>query len=164
MSDDKKLKVNPIIEKLSEVAGRDSAVELQGYVGPSEPNVIRLYRSLSMTHYVEIPKDAILHAVETKDDDTGQVKLFVAGSTQMQAVSVEYRPVLAADFHKAVPLYQDPSLSAAECRKIQEMIGTLEEILEVLDKKDPTGERWPGLRGKIQRGLDELGDMDWWYC
>jgi len=90
MSDDKILKVNPILEKLAEVAERDSVVELQGYVGPSEPDVIRLHQSLSMTHYVEIPKDSILHAVETKDDDTGRVKLWVQASVRVTEVRVRH--------------------------------------------------------------------------
>ena len=55
-------------------------MELKGYVGPSTPETVRLYMNLSLSSYVEIPRNAVVNILQEGDSKTGPVKLYVRNS------------------------------------------------------------------------------------
>lgn len=73
---------NQLVEQMLRNAqnGDGSIVEFRGYVGPSTPETVKLYRTLSLSSYFEIPRSAIVNAVQEGDPKTGPVKLYVRGS------------------------------------------------------------------------------------
>jgi len=72
---------NSLIEQLQKATpDGERLIELRGYVGPSTPETVKLYRSLSLANYYEIPRNAIVNVVQEGDPKTGPVKLFVRGS------------------------------------------------------------------------------------
>jgi hypothetical protein len=76
------LQPNPKVEELLRKSPEgEQIVELKGYVGPSAPDTVRLYQSLSLSHYYEIPRSAIVSATREGDPTTGPVKLYIRAST-----------------------------------------------------------------------------------
>ena len=82
-----KPKTDPVIAKLSERASGEGVAELQGYVGPSEDEVIRLYGSREMISYVDIPMTAVLHIVEPENENEPTV-IYTLSSTEVRFTSV----------------------------------------------------------------------------
>ncbi len=82
-----KPKTDPVIAKLSERASGEGVAELQGYVGPSEDEVIRLYGSRQMSSYVDIPMTAVLHIVEPEIENE-PTAIYTLASTQIRYTSV----------------------------------------------------------------------------
>jgi len=80
------LSVNPILDALA-TKGSGKVVELRGFVGPSDSTVVRLYESLEMVSYLEIPKSEVLHAVADPKSANGAIKLYVRGNTELLSVS-----------------------------------------------------------------------------
>ena len=75
---------NPLIEQMLRASpDGDQIVELRGYVGPSTPDTVRVYKSLTLSHYFEIPRSAIVHSSQEGDANTGPVKLYVRGSAMI---------------------------------------------------------------------------------
>jgi hypothetical protein len=58
-----------------------TTVALRGYVGPSAPEVVRLYWDLTLTRYFEIPRNAIIQQVQGQDPKNDPVTLYVRSST-----------------------------------------------------------------------------------
>jgi hypothetical protein len=87
-NDYKKPKVNPLVAKLLDIAKGDTIVQLEGYVGPSETSKLRLYRSLDLTEYIDVPEASILHIKELSKASDGPVRVWVRGSAKVQFVSV----------------------------------------------------------------------------
>ncbi|HVF78079.1 MAG TPA: hypothetical protein VNA28_07260 [Solirubrobacteraceae bacterium] len=75
---------NPLIERMARATpdGED-IVELRGYVGSSGPGTVRLYETLSMSRYFEIPRAAVVGSAYEGDPVTGRAKLYVRGSTKI---------------------------------------------------------------------------------
>lgn len=84
------LRVNPIIAKLAKVAESDSVVVLEGSIGPSKTNIVRLYPDFTMVTYVDIPKEDIVHAEEVADAKDGRVRLWVLASAKVTETSVHH--------------------------------------------------------------------------
>ncbi|MGX5452711.1 hypothetical protein [Bacillus cereus] len=71
--------INPLLENVT--VGTDLYVVLSGYVGKSsDSSVIRLYSSLEMSHYIDIPLNGII-SYDDSDGSTERTKIFVRGST-----------------------------------------------------------------------------------
>src|SRR5262245_59177677 len=70
---------NPLVEQMLRSAP-EGIVELKGYVGPSTPEMVRLYMSLTLSSYVEIPRSAIVNVLQEGDPKIGPVKLYVRSS------------------------------------------------------------------------------------
>ena len=69
--------VHPLIRALEEHG--EATVELRGFLGTSEGDVVRLYRSLDTSSYVEFPKDAVVYLEKMEDGEPSEVRVFVAG-------------------------------------------------------------------------------------
>jgi hypothetical protein len=69
---------NRVVEELLRASPNELTIELSGYVGPSDPGTVRLYKDLSLSSYFDIPKDAIVS--QEGDSKTGPVKLHVRNS------------------------------------------------------------------------------------
>jgi len=82
------LKPNPIIQKLGAAAQDEPVVLLDGYIGESDKNAVRLYNCLALDNYLEIPKDCVVETMPLEDDKEGRTRLFVKGSCKVTAVSV----------------------------------------------------------------------------
>lgn len=79
---------HPIVEQLLQKSKQDSAiVELQGYVGPSTPDAVRLYSDLSLSRYWEIPRSDILHEVQGSNPTKDPTTLYVKSSTMVASTS-----------------------------------------------------------------------------
>ena len=76
-----KLSKSPIIEMLIDMLGQDPVIELTGYVGRSDKDMVRLHRHLDLSTYVEFPKESILD-VHTLDEKSGRVSVFISVSSE----------------------------------------------------------------------------------
>jgi hypothetical protein len=76
--------VNPLVEDLLKREAR--AVSLRGYVGPAESGRVRLYSDLSLTRFVEIPDDAIVHVRQARNDPEARRTVVFDGSTRVRYV------------------------------------------------------------------------------
>ena len=81
------LEPKPIIKKLEEALKRDSVVHLEGYVGSSVEGTLRLYRTLNLESYVEVPKKEVIACVEIPNDNFGRVKVFIPASTMVKSLT-----------------------------------------------------------------------------
>jgi hypothetical protein len=93
---DDALSVNPIVARLVKGAGTGSVIGLTGFVGPSEGVSIRLYESLSLDRYLDIPKDSVLHSLAVPDDAHGQVTIYVRSDAKIRAVAIMSATVSAS--------------------------------------------------------------------
>jgi hypothetical protein len=100
-SDNKKPKVNPLVAKLLDTAKDETVVQLEGYVGPSETSILRLYRSLDLSEYMDVPEVGILHFEELSEGGDGRVRVWVRGSAKIQFVSVNSAVMEAAQLKAA---------------------------------------------------------------
>jgi hypothetical protein len=83
------LQPSPIIEDMLRKSPEGGQiVEFRGYIGPSStPDVVRLYQSLGLARYYEIPRSAIINAIRDEDPKTGAVKVYVRGSATIVIAS-----------------------------------------------------------------------------
>lgn len=102
---DPKPKVHPVVEKLVKAAGDDSVAQLEGYVGPSRGDTVRLYLTLELTSYADIPRDALLH-VEELSEAGGRVRAHLLGSREIQLVARRSVSVRASRLSSALRLGQ----------------------------------------------------------
>jgi|GEM_PF-5146406 len=89
------LKPKPVIERLEEALKQDLVVCLEGYVGSSDCDTLRLYKDLSLENYVEVPKKEIIDCVESPNDNFGYVKVFIPASVNVQTWSQSHTPASA---------------------------------------------------------------------
>jgi hypothetical protein len=72
---------NPMVEGLARSATEGGGlVELQGFVGPSTPETVRLYTDMTFSRYLEIPRQSIVQQVPGATD-TKPVKLYTSSAT-----------------------------------------------------------------------------------
>ena len=129
-------KVHPLIAAL-EKAG-DATVAVEGYLGTSDDNVVRLYRGLDVTAYVEIPEDAIVYMEERSRGEPGTVRAFVRASALVLDVKrtsvVDLKPDLP-------PLRRVPTFwtCAGNCEGtfIDQAIRILVDETRALQETDP---------------------------
>jgi len=84
MSDHSSTKVHPVIEALEQANA--ATVVINGFLGTSEDNVVRLYDSLDLSSYIEIPKDDIIHMKSEESDKPGTISAFVRSSSEILSV------------------------------------------------------------------------------
>jgi hypothetical protein len=101
-----RLKIDPCIQKLEAASKDEPAVILEGFVGLSG-KTIRLYRSLGLSEYLEMPKECVLGTMPTTDKD-GPTRLLVNGSCKVTAVSV-IRCSITADSLQGSPRVSERS-------------------------------------------------------
>ena len=117
-------KPDPLIAKLSERANGEPVAELQGYVGPSEDEVIRLYESRQMITYVDIPKTAVLHIVEPENENE-PTAIYTLASTRVRFTTVRSATLPA----EQVPAFAVP----------QGSFGLGERGIDILNRLGQTG-------------------------
>lgn len=97
------ISTSPLVEQLLRAApDGEQLVELSGYVGLSTPEMVRLYRNLSLSSYLEIPRTAIVHSVQEGDPKRGQTRLYVRGSATVVSAFRHNAQSLAASSRRAV--------------------------------------------------------------
>jgi hypothetical protein len=74
--------VHPLLQQVSSNLGTELYVVLSGYIGPSDEDIVRLYSSLEMSHYVDIPSRDVLAVSDA--DPNGRVKIFILGSAPIR--------------------------------------------------------------------------------
>jgi hypothetical protein len=84
MHEQETLKVNSVVESLASAAEDAGLARLEGYVGPSDSETIRLYGTLDMTYFADIPRDAILHAQQVPGRSDGSVQVFMRPETEIR--------------------------------------------------------------------------------
>jgi hypothetical protein len=130
------LKVNPTVAKLAEIGRQEEIVSLEGFVGPSEPDFVRLYFDLELSGYLEVPKRAVKHAEELDKEkrEKGPVRIYVPASTMVRHVRQTFLP--AKD--RPERLRPDTVLRAPKaliCMLAGDMICTLEKIKKVYEDR-----------------------------
>jgi hypothetical protein len=79
------LEADPLVESLASAAERDSGVAcLEGYVGSSDRETIRLYGTLNLTYFADIPRDAILDARYLPGRSDGSVQVFMRPDSEIR--------------------------------------------------------------------------------
>jgi hypothetical protein len=73
--------VHPLIRALEQSG--EEVVEFAGFVGTGDDSVLRLYRDLQASAYVDIPRDAVLHREPDADGATGKVRVFVRAKAEV---------------------------------------------------------------------------------
>lgn len=89
--------VNPLVKQLLDAGER--VLVLDGYIGPTEGERVRLYRDLSLITYVEIVKKDVLRVENVPDAAGGLARLYVRVSAELrlvQAVAFTGSDVLSA--------------------------------------------------------------------
>jgi hypothetical protein len=78
---------NPAVEQLSRsLDAGGELVELQGFVGPSTPETVRLYKDLTLNQYLEIPRQSIVQQVSGAN--TSQpLTIYILSSTVVRSVT-----------------------------------------------------------------------------
>jgi len=84
MYDQSLLEPNSLISTLVEVGKGEELTYLEGYIGPSESGIVRLYGDLNMTYYADIPQEYILHARNVRCNSNSLVQVFIAPSTKVR--------------------------------------------------------------------------------
>jgi hypothetical protein len=107
-NDYKKPKVNPLVAKFLDIAKDETVVQIEGYVGPSETSMLRLYRSLDLSEYMDVPEAGILHFKELSEGSDGLVRVWVRGSAKVRFVSVNRVVMEAAQLKAAGSLMGRP--------------------------------------------------------
>jgi hypothetical protein len=78
---------NPMVEGLARSATEGGGlVELQGFVGPSTPETVRLYTDMTFSRYLEIPRQSIVQQVAGATD-TQPVTLYTSSETVLGLVT-----------------------------------------------------------------------------
>lgn len=108
------LKVHPTIAKLAKVAESDSIVQLEGFIGPSKTNIVRLYPDFTMTTYVEIREKDVVHAEEVADAQDNRVRIWVFASAMVTETSVHHM-----EAKEYVVTRQRRRLQDIDCRTIR---------------------------------------------
>lgn len=72
--------VNPLVAAVLERAGKDEVLWLQGYIGPTDRNYIRLYDSLRLTLFLDITENDVIAAKDSEDESDPWTRLAVRRS------------------------------------------------------------------------------------
>ena len=76
-------KINPIVKSFSSQKTDTKTVQLKGFVGEGPKGFIRIYFSLDLFSYADIPEADIIHFIEPEKDDS-PIKLFVKASAEVK--------------------------------------------------------------------------------
>ena len=83
-SGDDALTPNPLVERtLKSTEGNGVIVVLEGYVGPSSEDVVRLYDDLTLARYHDIPRSDVVEVSRLGTNDADPVKLYVKGTAMI---------------------------------------------------------------------------------
>jgi hypothetical protein len=130
------LKINPTIAKLVEIARADEIVALEGFVGPSDPDFVRLYFDLELSGYLEVPKKAIKHAEELDKEkgEKGPVRVYVPASTMVRHVRQTFLP--AKDRPERLRLDTGVAIfkKRLECKILMDIACQLQKLAENLER------------------------------
>jgi hypothetical protein len=97
------LSPNPLITAMSKVDDQPAkAVELVGYLGPSDDDAfVRLYGSLDLGNYIEIPRTGIVFAQPLDASDPSEPStVLVISTTKLQVVQTLEASFLEGDITK----------------------------------------------------------------
>ncbi|MGD8465182.1 MAG: hypothetical protein PVI09_15050 [Anaerolineae bacterium] len=72
--------VNPVVAAVLESAGKDEVLWLQGYIGPTDRNYVRLYDSLRLTLFLDITESDVIAARNNEDESDPWTRLAVRRS------------------------------------------------------------------------------------
>ncbi|WP_076857930.1 hypothetical protein [Bradyrhizobium mercantei] len=79
---------NPAVERiLRDPKQGEATVVLEGYVGLSTPETVRLYSDLTLQRYWDIPRNEIVRQVQGNDPEKDPIKLYVRSSTLVASAS-----------------------------------------------------------------------------
>jgi hypothetical protein len=129
------LEVSPVVASLARSIEKGGIVELNGLVGPSDPEKLRLYRSLELSYYLEMPREAILHAERIGDGKGGKVRVYVLKSTHITIVRVSSEATTAGNFAAQA---QSPGggTPGLKCDTLQTNAAVFDAILAVAKASD----------------------------
>ncbi|MGH8069424.1 MAG: hypothetical protein ACRERE_30145 [Candidatus Entotheonellia bacterium] len=109
MANDKieKLEIHPLI-KAQEPSGQPT-VEFRGFVGAGDDKTLRIYTDLSMSSYIDIPKEGLVYVEQDPTGETGKVRAFVHADQKVREVNRRTVTAQASAFSVTVfPTYMDP--------------------------------------------------------
>ena len=110
------LRVNPVLRELSQGAGSDSIIVLEGYVGATNETYVRLYPSLDLSMYLDIPKGGILRVTEDKARTDQRVQIFVRSTSDVRVTVALTVPASTLPISTSAQLGSSPQVSNAQSR------------------------------------------------
>jgi hypothetical protein len=114
---DKRLAAHPAIAAMEKRQVGESLTVVQGFVGSSSGDVVRIYPFLTLERFIEIPQAGIVHVDEIPDSG-GMIRVFVDGATEVTIALTRTRVVTAEDARRAFGLENsDPPRSVAMAQK-----------------------------------------------
>ncbi len=85
---EKKLAVRPLVTRLVDTVEKQKGVSVTGIVGPSDEGILRLYLDPEFNTYLEMPRDAVIEALEKDVNDLTYVTVFAPESTRIACTAV----------------------------------------------------------------------------
>jgi hypothetical protein len=82
-----KLTPDPLVVQLESAAGGEPIVQLAGYLGSEAEGKVRLYLDLSLTEFIDVDRDDILHAKASKEPE-GRSILFLPAKARVRRGSM----------------------------------------------------------------------------
>lgn len=100
---DKQLTAHPAFAAMEQRQAAGSLMVVQGFVGSSSSDVVRIYPFLSLARFIEIPNAGIVH-VDDIADSGGMVRVFVDDSIEVTVTLTHTRVAKGRDVRRALPL------------------------------------------------------------
>ncbi len=94
--------VSSFVSKLAQAKKDGLTFITSGYIGAADDKVVRMYFDLSLETYVDIPRDAVLHAQPITDDMHERAELMVAGNSDVNLVHQQSRTIKAMELQQAI--------------------------------------------------------------
>ncbi len=132
----------------------EGSVELRGYLGTSDESVVRLYRTVDTSSYVEIPKEDILYLEGPEGGELGEVRAFVKSSSLLRDVHIDQ----VAAFDVVVGTWPDYWSCAGPCESEFARAAFEIELLRSQEEFAEAAVRESGARGVLSACLNECLD------
>lgn len=126
---DKRLTAHPAFAAMEKRQASGSLTVVQGFVGSSSDNSVRIYPFLSRDRFIEIPKADIVH-VDDIANSGGMVQVFIDDAAEVTVTFTRTRVAKAKDVRRAFPLENlGATRFAAMARQKDKPVLTNDEIL-----------------------------------
>ena len=97
----------------------------RGYIGSVDDKVVRMYLDLSLETYVDIPRSAVVHAQNIKDDMHERSELMVMGTSDIQLVHQQTHTIKAGDLQRAMDDQKQQAMSANAYGALSKLAGAM---------------------------------------
>jgi hypothetical protein len=111
-----RLPVSSLVSKLAKANEERPTFLTRGYIASADDRMVRLYLNLTLDTYVDIPRSAVLHAQQIKDDQHERSELMLDATAQMTLVHEQKRTLGPGNFQQALTDAQEQMKQKAQLR------------------------------------------------